>query len=122
MRRAAVPDRKALNRYACHYWYDASVRWSAGIWIGRVLVPESVEAKLRNRRGVTGAQVRAACEWPAAVLRTAWHEHPEHGRRLVVFARDEQGRLLKVVLHPADVADGTWILKTAVIAGRAGAS
>src|SRR5215471_11601602 len=52
--------------------------------------------KIRNRRGVTGDQVRAACQWPAVPLRAAWDDHPDYGRRLIVFARDEQGRLLKV--------------------------
>lgn len=86
------------------------------------MVPDSVEVKLRNRRGLTGDQIRAACEWPARPLRAAWHDHPEHGRRLIVHVEDEQRRLLKVVLQPIDVVDGTWRLRTAVVAVRKGAS
>ena len=32
-----------------------------------MLVPDSVKVKLHDRRGLTGARVRAACEWPANV-------------------------------------------------------
>ena len=94
---------------------------SVGVWIGYVHVAESVEVKFRNRRGLTGAQVRAACEWPARPLRAAWHDHPVHGRRLVLVVRDEQRRLLKVVLQPLDADDGTWTLRTAVLATDRGA-
>ncbi len=71
--------------------------------------------KIRTRRGVTGDLVRAACQWPAQVLRAVWHNHPEHGRRLIVATRDEQGRLLKVILQPVDIPDGTWRLRTVIV-------
>lgn len=93
----------------------------AKVWIGHITVPDSVEGKIRSRRGLTGAQVRAACEWPAAPVQAAWHDHPEYGRRLIVYAYDEQHRLLKVVLQPIDPADGSWRLRTAVVATREGA-
>jgi hypothetical protein len=93
----------------------------AQVWIGRVLVPTSVEIKLRTRRGITGAEVRAACEWPAQPLRAGYHDDPEHGRRLIVYTRDEQNRLLKVVLQPVDPEDGTWRLRTAVVSRSVGA-
>jgi hypothetical protein len=86
------------------------------LWIGYIEVPPSVEAKIRERRGVTGEQVRAACQWPARPLRAVWDDDPTHGRRLVVVARDEQGRTLKVVLQPIDATDGTWRLRTVVLA------
>jgi hypothetical protein len=41
--------------------------------------------------------------------------HPEHGRRLLVVTRDEQGRLLRVILQPVDVVDGTWRLRTVLV-------
>jgi len=88
------------------------------LWIGYIEVPASVEAKIRTRRGVTGDQVRAACQWPATPLRAVWHDHPEYGRRLIVVAVDEQGRTLKVVLQPVDIADGTWRLRTVIVAGQ----
>ncbi|HEY6749198.1 MAG TPA: hypothetical protein VI357_26210 [Mycobacteriales bacterium] len=84
-------------------------------------VADSVDTKLRNRRGVTGEQVRAACEWPAMPVRAAWHDHPDHGRRLILLVRDEQGRSLKVVLQPIDPEDGTCSLRTAVLATGRGA-
>jgi hypothetical protein len=67
-----------------------------------------------------GDQVRAACQWPAVPQRVVWHDHPEYGRRLLVVARDEQGRLLRIILQPVDPADGTWRLRT-VLVGEKGA-
>jgi len=43
---------------------------------------------------------------------------PVHGRRLLVVARDGQGRLLRVVLQPIDAADGTWRLRTVLVGGE----
>jgi len=86
-------------------------------WIGYIEVPPSIESKIRSRRGVTGDQVRAACQWPAVPLRVGWHDHPDHGRRLLVVAHDEQGRLLRVILQPVDVNDGTWRLRTVLVGG-----
>jgi hypothetical protein len=40
---------------------------------------------------------------------------------LIVYAYDEQHRLLKVVLQPIDPADGSWRLRTAVVATKEGA-
>jgi hypothetical protein len=57
----------------------------------------------------------------AKPLQAVWNDHPEHGRRLVLYANDEQNRLLKVVLQPVDVAEGTWRLRTAILSRRAGA-
>ena len=90
----------------------------SAVWIGYIDVPPSVETKIRTRRGVTGEQVRAAFEWPAVPLRAVWHDHPEHGRRLIVVIRDEQGRLLKAVLQPVDIPDGTWRLRTVLVGGQ----
>jgi len=87
----------------------------AHVWIAHVIVPEAVETKICTRRGLTGQQVRAACEWPARPVRAAWHDDPQHGRRLIVYARDEQRRLLKIVLQPIDPSDGVWRLRTAVV-------
>lgn len=91
------------------------------VWIGLVEVPESVEFKIRTRRGITGAQVRAACEWPAKPVQASWNDDPDHGRRLIVYAWNDQDRLLKVVLQPVDAQDGTWRLRTAIFSRRAGA-
>lgn len=87
------------------------------IYIGYVEVPDSIEGKLRTRRGITGAEVRAAVEWPARPLKAYWHWHPDHGRRVIAIAASERG-VLKVILQPVDQAAGTWRLRTCVIAGR----
>ena len=83
-----------------------------------MLVPDAVEVKLRNRRGLTGQQIRAACEWPARPERAVWDVSPVHGRRLVLIVKDEQRRLLRVVLQPIDEDEGTWRLRTAFVARR----
>lgn len=52
----------------------------------------------RHRRRGTGRATHNPSVHP---LRAAWHDHPEYGRRLIVYAHDEY-RLLKVVLQPTD--------------------
>jgi hypothetical protein len=89
----------------------------SAVWIGHIEVPASVETKIRTRRGVTGDQVREACQWPAKPVHAVWHDHAEYGRRLIVLAIDEQHRMLKVILQPVDIADGTWRLRTVIVAG-----
>ncbi len=87
------------------------------IYIGLVLVDPSVEWKLRMRRnGLTGDEVRAAVQWPAVSLDARWQDHAEHGRRLLLLAESDRG-LLKVILQPVDITDGTWRLRTAMLAG-----
>jgi hypothetical protein len=90
----------------------------SAVWIGYIEVTPSIETKIRTRRGVTGDQVRAACQWPAVPIRAVWHVDPEHGRRLIVIVRDEQQRLLKVILQPVDIAEGTWRLRTVLVGTR----
>ena len=87
---------------------------SARVWIAEILIPQSIEAKLRTRRGMTGDQVRRACV-PDRYEAAAWHEHPEHGRRLLVRARHEDGRVLRIILMPVDEVDGIWRLRTVLV-------
>jgi len=65
-----------------------------------------MEAKIRQRRFVTGDEVREACI-PDAYDRAGWEDDPEHGRRLLVIRRTAQGRPLKVVLQPIDVREAS---------------
>ncbi len=88
-----------------------------GVRIGLVVVDAATDEKLRHRRGLTGAEVRAAVEWPAVPVRAAWNDVPEHGRRLIVYA-EWGAKVLKVVLMPLDEVDGTWLLKTAVVSSE----
>ncbi len=71
-----------------------------------------------SRRGLTSEDVRDACQAPNRYRRAAWHVHPEYGRRLIVFGSNRDGKLIKVILQPVDQHDGTWRLRTAVIASR----
>lgn len=84
--------------------------------IGYVEVPPAIEQKLRERRPFTGQDVKAAVEWPATPT-TRWSRHPEYGRRLLAYAPSPWGTL-KVVLQPVDPDQGTWRLRTAVVATR----
>lgn len=70
-----------------------------------------MEWKIRTRRGITGEDVRRACV-PDAFDGARWHDHPKHGLRLVVSCRTLDGVRLLVFLHPVDIDDGIWRLRT----------
>src|SRR4051794_3281972 len=91
------------------------------VYVGQIIVPPSVEMKLRMRRGLTGAEVRATFEYPARPLRAVWHDDPQHGRRLIMTGIRGPD-LLKAILTPVDASDGTWVLRTCLKSGRAGSS
>lgn len=80
-------------------------------WIAEIQISEGMEDKIRSRRFVTGDQVREACI-PEAYEHAGWHEHPEHGRRLLVVCRTSDNVPLKVILRPLDIAEGIWRLRT----------
>lgn len=79
------------------------------------------------RRCISVPQVcRASCNRmtgnPAAftsrVNRSEYHCGWNLSRRLLVVARDEQNRLLRVILQPVDIAGGTWRLRTVLVGGQ----
>ncbi len=80
-------------------------------WIAEIQISEEMEGKIRSRRFVTGDQVREACI-PDAYERAGWHDHPEHGRRLLVVCSTSDNVRLKVILQPIDIAEGIWRLRT----------
>ena len=67
--------------------------------------------EVRTRRGVTGDDVRLACI-PDAYDGTRWHEHPDHGLRLLVECRTLEGLRIGVILTPIDIDEGIWRLRT----------
>lgn len=81
------------------------------IWIARIDISDAMEQKIRTRRGVTGDDVRQACI-PDSYDWAGWHDHPEHGRRLLVRCRTVEGVALDVILQPVDPLDGLWRLRT----------
>jgi hypothetical protein len=87
-------------------------------YIGHVEISGKMAEKLITRRGLTRDDVRDACQAPSRYRRAAWHVHPECGRRLIVFGSTSSGTLIKVILQPVDQRDGTWRLRTAVVATR----
>jgi hypothetical protein len=84
-------------------------------YIGYVEISERMEEKLITRRGLSCDDVRDACQAPNRYRRAAWHDHPDYGRRLIVFGSTSRGKLIKVILQPVDQRDGTWRLRTAVV-------
>lgn len=87
---------------------------AGGIYIGHVDIPPGVAAKIAPRP-ITPAEVREACR---NVIKAGWHDHPDHGRRVLLVGLTDRGRRLKVILHPVDSTDGTWRLRTALVAEK----
>lgn len=81
-------------------------------YIAVIHISDAVRAKLAAKHDVTELDV-----WEALVLtrleRARWHEGGR-GRRLAVTGTTSDGRRLNAVLYPADEADGTWWLATAM--------
>jgi hypothetical protein len=69
--------------------------------------------KIQSKHGITPDEVREAC---AKRVEVGWHVDPVHGRRLLVTGLTSTGRLLKIILQPVDARDGTWRLRTALVA------
>lgn len=83
------------------------------IYIGLVIVDPSIEDKLRHKTpSLTGAEVREALQYPSDAL-AAWEDDPVHGERVIAEGSTASGRVILAALHPVDVSDGTWALKTA---------
>lgn len=80
-------------------------------WIAEIQISDEMEDKIRSRRFVTGDEVREACV-PDAYDDAGWHDHPVHGRRLLVRGRTAQGKRLRIILQPIDVTEGIWRLRT----------
>lgn len=81
-------------------------------WIGHVVIPVEIEAKLRSKHLLTPDQVRWAICW-GAHEQAAWDDDPVYGERLVVTgSTNETGRLI-AYLRPVDESDGTWECLTA---------
>jgi hypothetical protein len=80
-------------------------------WVGQIVFSAAVEAKLRQRKGITADQVREAVALDA-------HEEdredddPDYGFRLILTGSCEGGRL-RVYLRPLDRSDGRWECLTA---------
>lgn len=97
--------------------------WHPGVamkrpYIGYIEISDRMAEKLITRRSLTADDVRDACQAPSRYRRAAWHTHPEYGKRLIVFGMTGQGTLLKIILQPVDEHDGTWRLRTAIVATR----
>jgi hypothetical protein len=86
------------------------------IYVGRVVIDDSIAAKIREKHSITPEEVREALEWPAQVRAAEeWHEY--HGHRWVALGRTATDREVLAVLLPTpdweDARADTWVLKTA---------
>lgn len=90
----------------------------ASIYLGQILCPSAVVAKINSKHGLTEQDVRDAVQWPARPLRAFWvglSDDPR-GPRAVAVGLTGDHRVIQVVLYPVgDPADGTWRLGTAVV-------
>jgi hypothetical protein len=85
----------------------------AGPYIAVIVCSARVLEKINSKHGVSIDEVRDAFQWPATPARASWVlDH--RGRRLAVEGFTARGRVIRAVLYPVDVAQGTWRLGTAV--------
>jgi hypothetical protein len=86
------------------------------IVVADLIIDPSVEAKIRRKHGLTGAEVKQAVVY-AKDLQAEWQDDPERGRRLVVQGTTYLGRpfiAYMVPLNEHDEEEGTFKLKTAI--------
>lgn len=88
------------------------------IYLGQILCPEGVIAKVNGKHDLTERDIRDAVQWPARPIKAVWIglDDDPRGPRAVVTGRVADGRVIQVVLYPVgDPAEGTWRLGTAVV-------
>lgn len=77
-------------------------------------ITDWINKKINAKKpGITADEVWSVCYEPKRHT-ARWHDHPVHGRRLMVIGHTPKGRLLRIILHPVDVELGKWRLKTAL--------
>ncbi len=84
------------------------------VYIAHIDCSQEVLAKINSKHGVTIDEVRQVCLYPSRPRRAAWAWDSRRGSRLVVEGVTRSGRIVRAVLYPVDLADGTWRLGTAV--------
>lgn len=81
--------------------------------ITNVAISPAVAAKINSKHRITVEDVLFVCHRPH--LTGAWHDHPQHGRRLLIKGLTEYGRPLKIILFPVDEDRGWYRLGTAIV-------
>lgn len=81
------------------------------IWVVALDASPATERKITGKHGIDLATVRAALVGRAD-YRARWEDHPDHGFRVVVVARDGAGRTFIAWLQPT-VDRESWTLRTA---------
>jgi hypothetical protein len=80
-------------------------------WVGFIVFSDEIQAKLRQKHGITPEQVAFAIGFgrhDSAV----WDDDPRYGRRLILTGSDDEGELV-AYLRPLDREDGRWECLTA---------
>lgn len=85
---------------------------SREFWIAEIRASDAVQDKIREKHNVTVEEIRRWCV-PVQYEWAGWHRHDLHGWRLLVETRDDQGKLIQVILQPIDENEGIWKLRTA---------
>jgi uncharacterized DUF497 family protein len=85
----------------------------ASLYIAVIVCSARVQEKINSKHGVSIHEVRDAFQWPSKPARASWVED-HRGRRLAVEGATAGGRVIRAVLYPVDVEQGTWRLGTAV--------
>jgi hypothetical protein len=81
-------------------------------YVGYIHIDPSILDKIHTKHQLTEGDVRDAFQWPAEA-RGFWEDHPEHGLRYLVKGKNYAGRVILGWLEPVDIADGTWVLRSA---------
>ena len=84
-----------------------------------VEITAAVNAKINSKKpGITADEVWDVC-YHSSNHDARWHNDPNNGGwRLFVKGRTPGGRLLRIILHPVDVEQGKWRLKTVIAENR----
>ncbi|WP_445160950.1 hypothetical protein ACTXG5_22845 [Mycobacterium sp. Dal123C01] len=83
-----------------------------------VKISDAINAKINAKQpGLTRFEVWEVCY--SRDHNARWNYDPNNGGwRLIVKGRTVDNRLLRAILHPVDVEQGKWALKTAIAEDR----
>ena len=81
-------------------------------WIAEVWFSPEVADKIQSKHHLTPREVEEAVRLYAGI-RARWHDHPVHGRRLIVIGETFAGLRIIAILRQIDQASGTWECRTA---------
>lgn len=87
------------------------------IYVAQIEYNADMDAKIGSKHGASWHEVEEATLYPGTFIRASWlypTDDDPRGPRVVIEGSTYAGRVLRVVLYPADGDSGTWRLATAV--------